>query len=170
VLSHFVEQPQVRPVEASGVVATKMMQRSSSSECSWTKALVAKLLDSVTQATREASQRRVGQLVTERRELRSELESLERLRMSEQETPALVVDTAAFLAGLAERLERGELGERQAALRRCLATAAIEAEGLLACLELRAVPAADAGVGPGPTHRVETPWSLGIPTPSFDTL
>jgi DNA invertase Pin-like site-specific DNA recombinase len=122
-------------------------------------ALVAKLLDTVSASTREASQRRIAQLDGERRGLRSELESLDRLGLTDSEAEGLVRENAAFLAGLEHLIQSGTVGERQAAVRRCLKEAVVDAAHQTATTDLRIVPIAVHGNGHQPIRTVRVPLS-----------
>jgi len=133
---------------ALGVLGRVYQARSASLKARLTEidALAAKLLDALSPATKEASERRVAALETERREIRSQLESLERQGLSEQEARATTEETARFLAGLGAALAGPEVAHRQAALRRCLAGAVVDAAGRSVLLQVFSVPiSAEAG-------------------------
>jgi hypothetical protein len=79
--------------------------------------LVAKLLDAMSATTRDASQRRIGQLEAERGTLRSELGALDRLALTEAEAAALLRENTTFLAGLEKAIRSGTVASHRAAQR-----------------------------------------------------
>jgi DNA invertase Pin-like site-specific DNA recombinase len=106
---------------------------------------VAKLLDTMSAATRDASQRRIGQMEVERRTLRNELEAFDRLALTESEAAALVRENAAFLAELEKAIRSGTVAERQAAVRRCVRDGVIDHAALSASISIYTVPVGRGG-------------------------
>jgi DNA invertase Pin-like site-specific DNA recombinase len=109
------------------------------------EAHMARLLDTMSVATKDASQRRIGQLEAERRDLRNELEALDRLALTEAEAAALAKDAAAFLGGLEQALRAGTVAERQAAVRRCVRGGVIDYAGRSAAISIHTVPGGRGG-------------------------
>jgi hypothetical protein len=79
-----------------------------------------RLLDNITAANTSAVERRLKEIDVERVAVSAKLEALERVGLSKAEVRDLIQETSAFIAGLESMLREGPLGNRQAALRRCV--------------------------------------------------
>ncbi len=99
------------------------------------------LLDNITKANRQLVDHRLEELNKERERLETQIESLERLALTEAEVHDLAAETARFVAGLEPSLREGPLDQRQAAVRRCVNQIAIDREKHEAKIEVRVLPA-----------------------------
>ncbi len=79
-----------------------------------------RLLDNITPANTAAVERRLREIDVERVTVAAKLEALERVGLSKAEVRDLIHETSGFISGLEARLREGPLGNRQAALRRCV--------------------------------------------------
>ncbi len=98
------------------------------------------LLDNITKANRQLVDRRLEELNKERERLETQIESLERLALTEAEVHDLVAETARFVACLEPSLREGPLDQRQAVVRRCVDQIVIDREKHEAKIEVRVLP------------------------------
>ncbi|MCZ6653476.1 MAG: hypothetical protein O7D91_10680, partial [Planctomycetota bacterium] len=103
------------------------------------------LLDNITVTNRELVDQRLEDLNKERERLETQIESLERLALTEAEVHDLAAETARFVACLEPLLGEGPLDQRQAAVRRCVDQIVIDREKHEAKIEVRVLPASVGG-------------------------
>lgn len=101
---------------------------------------IGNLLDNITAANRESVDRRLAQLNKERERLVEKTESLQRLTLSQGELKSIVDDVGKLLRTLGPTLREGDLGERQAAMRRCVKEIVVDRTRRKALLSMRLLP------------------------------
>lgn len=101
---------------------------------------IGNLLDNITAANRESVDRRLAQLNKERERLVEKSESLQRLTLSQGELKSIVEDVGRLLRTLEPTLREGDLGERQAAMRRCVKEIVVDRTRRKAVLSMRVLP------------------------------
>ncbi len=118
------------------------------------------LLDTLSTADRQAVERRVVELESERAAIEERLGSIDRVRRTAKEARAI----ASRVRGFVERLPRvmasappSRPADRHAALRSCIVAADYDHAAGRTRVEFRAVPTAAAADGQGPTETVEVP-------------
>jgi hypothetical protein len=99
-----------------------------------------KLVDNITEGTREALERRLKELQAERAQLVLEAERLEQLRLSGAELEGLIAETRTFLLGLQVVLRSRSNPARHAALLRCVAGVEFHRERRQVSVRVRCVP------------------------------
>jgi DNA invertase Pin-like site-specific DNA recombinase len=104
-----------------------------------------KLVDNITEGTREALERRLKDLRAERAQLVLEAERLEQMHLSGVELEALIAETRTFLIGLEAVLIGRSSPLRHAALLRCIEGADFCRERRHATVRVRCVPIQLAG-------------------------
>jgi len=112
------------------------------------------LLDNITKANRQLVDQRLVELNKERERLETQIESLERLALTEAEVHDLVSETARFVACLQSSLHEGPLDQRQAAVRRCINQIVIDRQKHEAKIEVHVLPAIVGGPGSAATETV----------------
>lgn len=117
------------------------------------------LLDSISPATRDLVEERLGELRAERERLAARSEELERMAGQQGEVKDTVHDLERFLAGLGWTLNHGVNEERMTALRRCVEAIRIDRTAGRAALMIRTLPSPALSAG---TERVE----VGLPVAS----
>ena len=113
------------------------------------------LLDNITTTNRQLVDQRLEELNKERERLETQIESLERLALTEAEVHDLAAETARFVACLEPSLREGPLDQRQAAVRRCINQIVIDREKHEAKIEVRVLPASVGGPVGAATETVD---------------
>ena len=103
------------------------------------------LLDNITATNRQLVDQRLEELNKERERLETQIESLERLALTEAEVHELVAETARFVACLEPSLREGALDQRQAAVRRCVVQIVIDRQMHEAKIEVHVLPTSVGG-------------------------
>ncbi|MCH8166126.1 MAG: hypothetical protein IH889_11005 [Planctomycetes bacterium] len=98
------------------------------------------LLGNITKTNRQLVEQRLGELTKERERLEIQIESLERLAVTEAEVHDLAAETTQFVACLEPSLREGPLDHRQAAVRRCVDQIVVDREEHEAKIEVRGLP------------------------------
>ncbi len=102
--------------------------------------LVRNLLDHIKVANRDIVNQRLDELSRERDTIESQLASLSRAMLEDDEIKELVQETIVFAAGLDSTLHHGALDQRRTALRRCVDGIVIDHPDKRAELKLRVLP------------------------------
>jgi len=123
------------------------------------------LLDHMTPANRVMADRRLAELTAERERLETRTRTLDRLALGESERRELLKQTAAFVRSLDDMLIGGQgpagLGDRQAALRRAVASIMLDRERGQARIAIRVLPVVAGGTAASPTREVVIKFDAG---------
>ncbi len=104
------------------------------------EAAIARLLDHLSEGTRDVIEERIATLSARRAAVRARQHELERLEISRAEAEELVQVTHGFLENLEHALRRGSPEQRVIALRRCVERIVVDSERRIALMTLRTLP------------------------------
>ncbi len=102
--------------------------------------IINNLLDNLTETNRDHVDKRLNELTTQKQQIETRLEELERLSLSQAEIDTIVTEGMRFLAGLEFTLRNGLPEEKLTALRRCIERIHINKPAKKAVLAIRLVP------------------------------
>jgi DNA invertase Pin-like site-specific DNA recombinase len=100
------------------------------------------LLDNITETNRDHVDKRLSELTTQKQQIESRLEELDRLSLSQAEIDTIVTEGMQFLGGLEFTLGNGLPEEKLTALRQCIEKIHIDKPANSARISIRMVPVA----------------------------